>query len=152
LEPHYSLLRFLQDEAIGDRPKPNGTPVSLQIGPLKGEAQRFTSEPSAQIGQDLIALEAGDGCIRMELILLNEGSLEHSSFKDPQHIADATLVSRIPRGKARDVDLKCLKSTTIDNFELFGRWIGMNPSPGDRHPIKTPSHEEFMRGLERLDR
>ncbi len=144
------LLEFLRAEAATDNFNPNGDPVSVQLGPLKGKAQRFTTDPMIQQFQDWIVLEASDGCVSIVLQLLSTHSLEHSPFRDPNAIADATAVTRITRGKAQNFDIRCLKQSGFDHFEWFRKSIGVEP-PEPVPPIKTPSHEEFMRGLQRLN-
>jgi hypothetical protein len=122
-------------------------PHSVELGPLKGEAQRFSETSSTRVGSDIIILEASDGCVDVTLFVQDTISLDSSPFSSVQAITEATVLQRIPRGPIASFDLRCIsiKSTLLD----FS-----SPMPQNWHlhqlrtnlPVPAPSHEEFMQG------
>jgi hypothetical protein len=148
-DPEMSVLKRLREEVHEPGFHTIDGPHAVELGPLKGEAQRFSLTTSGQTVLDAVVLEAGDGCVTVSLFVDDRGSLDPSPFKSARAITEATAIGRIPRGPASSFDIRCAKSRTMNDFGLFKVWAGVEEiRPWKGSPVPTPSHEEFMRGLQ----
>jgi hypothetical protein len=143
-----SILQRLQ-AFLGSEFRRIDRPYAIKLGPLKGEAQRFRSTSSGRVVLDAVVLEAGDGCVTASLFVQDNVSLDSSPFRSAKAITEATVLKRIPRGSASSFDIRCAKSRMLYDFAMFKVWAGVEDyKPWQGSPAPTPSHEDFMRGLQ----